>query len=80
MNTAATLKNGLTQMQVNAARAALSMVSLKEICREHNIPMATIYNVLRDNSSRVDLLKKVLDAAYVKIEERKKILASIPVA
>lgn len=78
MQTDFTLKNGLTQAQVNAARSALSMISLKKICIELNVPMATIYNVLRDNSSRIDLLKKGLDAAYLEIEERKKILASIP--
>lgn len=72
------LKNGLTQDQVNAAKSVISKVSLKAICEEKGIPMTTIYNVLRDNSSRVDLLKEVIDAAYIKIEERKKLLASIP--
>lgn len=78
MNTPDTLKNGLTREQVYAARATISKVSLKALCEELNIPMTTIYNVLRDSSSRVDLLKKVLDNAYVKIQERQKLLASIP--
>ena len=73
-----TLKNGLTKEQVYAARAAISKISLKALCEEQDIPMSTIYNVLRDSSSRVDLLKRVLDSAYEKIEERKKLLASIP--
>lgn len=79
MNTPEILKNGLTKEQVYAARATISKISLKALCEEQGIPMTTIYNVLRDNSSRVDLLKQVLDAAYIKIEERKKLLASIPV-
>lgn len=78
MNTTETLKNGLTKEQVYAARATISKISLKSLCEEEGIPMTTIYNVLRDSSSRVDLLKKVLDIAYTKIEERKKLLASIP--
>lgn len=78
MNTTDTLKNGLTKEQVYAARAIISKISLKALCEEQGIPMTTIYNVLRDNSPRVDLLKKVLDSAYEKIEERKKLLASIP--
>lgn len=78
MNTSDILKNGLTREQVYAARATISKISLKALCEELNIPMTTIYNVLRDSSSRVDLLKKVLDNAYIKIEERKKLLASIP--
>ncbi|HJU45685.1 MAG TPA: hypothetical protein VJ647_02825 [Chitinophagaceae bacterium] len=78
MNTTETLKNGLTKQQVYAARATISQISLKALCEEQGIPMTTIYNVLRDSSSRVDLLKKVLDSAYIKIEERKKLLASIP--
>ncbi len=73
------LKNGLTKEQVYAVRAIISKISLKALCEEQGIPMTTVYNVLRDSSSRVDLLKKVLDSAYVKIEERKKLLASIPV-
>ena len=72
------LKNGLTHEQVHAARATISKISLKALCEEQGIPMTTIYNVLRDSSSRVDLLKQVLDVAYKKIEERKKLLASIP--
>jgi predicted transcriptional regulator len=78
MNTTETLKNGLTREQVYAARAIISKISLKALCEEQGIPMTTVYNVLRDSSSRVDLLKKVLDSAYDKIEERKKLLASIP--
>ena len=78
MKTTDVLKNGLTREQVYAARATIAKVSLKALCEEQDIPMTTIYNVLRDSSSRVDLLKKVLDIAYEKIEERKKLLASIP--
>jgi predicted transcriptional regulator len=72
------LKNGLTKEQVNAARAMISKVSLKSLCDENGIPMTTIYNVLRDSSSRVDSLKVILDAAKIKIREREALLASIP--
>lgn len=78
MQKVTTFKNGLTPEQVTACRGIIAKVSLKAICEEKGIPMTTIYNVLRDNSSRVDLLKEIIDAAYVKIEERKKLLASIP--
>lgn len=78
MSTKTVLKNGLTREQVDAVKAIISKVSLKALCEEKGIPMTTIYNVLRDNSSRVDLLKEIVDSAYIKIEERKKLLASIP--
>lgn len=72
-------QNGLTSEQVAAARELFSKVSLKRVCEECKVPPSTIYNVLRDNSSRVDLLKKVIDTAQVHKAEREKILKSIPV-
>lgn len=71
-------RNGLCAEQVEASRFILAQVSLKKICKNNNIPMTTIYNVLRDNSSRIDLLKQVLDLAVTEINERKKLLNSIP--
>lgn len=70
-------KNGLTKKQVDAVKIIFSKVNLKAICDRENISLTTIYNVLRDSSKRIDLLKKAVDLANIEIATYEEVLASI---
>ena len=72
-------KNGLSSDQVNAARAILKQVNVARICEAQSIKVSTIYNVLRDESPRVDLLNEVLKVANREIKKKKKIIEALPV-
>lgn len=73
-----TLKNGLSVEQVDNARSILKQVNVAEICKSKKVKVSTIYNVLRDESPHVDLLKIVLDEANKIIDKRSKVLKAIP--
>ncbi len=72
------LKNGLTEDQINKARAILKQVNVSAICKEKNVRVSTIYNVLRDESPKVDDLKKVLIVANRQVKKKQDTLEALP--
>lgn len=73
-----TLKNGLTQKQVEKARELFSKVNLSAICRENNIHYMTIANVLRDRNNNIEAFNKVVTAAKEKVDKNEEALKSLP--
>lgn len=72
-------KNGLSSEQVNNARAILKQVNVARICEAQKVKVSTIYNVLRDESPRVEDLKKVLTEANKQIRKKQQVLNALPV-
>jgi hypothetical protein len=72
------LNNGLTGEQVESARAVLAKVNISEVCRTVNVKRSILENVLRDESPRIDELKKVLVEANRVIKKREHVLKSLP--
>ncbi|MCG2614865.1 hypothetical protein LZZ85_11255 [Terrimonas sp. NA20] len=70
-------KNGLTSDQVHAARAILKQVNVSRICDASKVKVSTIYNVLRDESPRVDQLKIVLTKARAEVRKKEEDLKEI---
>lgn len=76
--TGATLKNGLTKEQVNKAYGLFSKVNLSECCRKAGVNLSTVYNVLRDESPKVDDLKKVIVEANRELKRKERTVNSLP--
>ena len=72
------LRNGLTSGQVDAARDLFKKVSLRKVCEGSGTNYATVINVLRGKSNKIEVLSAAIDAANVEIARRNNILQSIP--
>ena len=71
------LNNGLSELQVQTARSILQQVNIKETAESVGVSVATINNVLRDKSGRVEELYRVITAAKRSIKKRKRFIKSI---
>jgi len=72
-------KNGLSSDQVNNARAILKQVNVARICEDKGVKVSTIYNVLRDESPRVEDLAIVITEAKKEMAKKAKARKVIPV-
>jgi hypothetical protein len=63
-------KNGLTIKEVESAKQILSDVNVSKICAKVGVKISTVYNVLRDESSRINEFGKVIRAAKREIAKR----------
>ncbi len=73
-----TFKNGLTQEQAQNAKKLLKKVNVKSICENIGVNVSTIYNVLRDESPRIEDLSKVLNEASQELKRKEIVLKSLP--
>jgi len=70
-------KNGLTQEQVQKAKELLRKVKVRDVCAKVNVKVSTVYNVLRDESPRIEDLKKVLQQAQKELKKKEAVLSSL---
>lgn len=72
-----TLKNGLTEAQVQTAKDILAQVNRVKVCQDTGVPVMTVVNVLRGSSPRIDLLVLVVDRAKEMIADRQELCKKI---
>lgn len=73
-----TLKNGLTENQVTAAKDILRRVNISQCAKIAGVKITTINNVLRDASPHVDDLRKLLVQANKQIQKQQKAIKALP--
>lgn len=71
--------NGLTPSKVEGAKALLAQVNVADVCRAVNVKRSVIENVLRDESPRLEDLKKVLIEARKRVRKKERTLKALPV-